>query len=659
MRKIRLYTFIGAASVLASVSCVKESTESASPVEGIKFTVSTGAIPGTKTEVVPGTYIIAWQNTDKVGFMNGKENVNVESSPASIDGSGKATFTGIVDAEGEYYAYYPYQSDSYAPAADGVTVRIPNEQRPTATSFDPKTDILLSEKFAVSAEGSTKPALLRFARHGAFIKISFIDGTTGGKLNGEYANTVAIEADKDENKLVGRFKIHGENGLVFQNSGYKKVTATYEEGRTLELLGEGQGAWFGVRPQTFANGSKITLTIDTEGLSVKKELALPKEVVLGAGDLLPLNVTITDADVTLKNKITKIKKVWEILSTNTAWTTTLSADGKIGTAGTDMNIAVDDKYVYIPEFGSSKNMWAISVTDKDDVKLVNTSAIENVGFDGSIYLTCARVVAKEDGSPVLLASNLFQDGSSDNPTGRLYIWKNGIDNAPAVVNLQQWGANRRLGDRFTTFGNFEDCWLIFGTQTGNGFVTFKVPTTGTSASLVSRLAVDTYDFATYYPFPGELTRGMFSWTNAGTTKDDSQLYRNRIMSVSSSESAIKTEGAHNSTIDKLSTWMENSENNNGIGYNYTEFNGKQYAIWCMNSTDSRVFDLIVKEAAIGTDWKSMIDTAGTFIRETHSGDMATSWKGSADCAIWNTGKEVYIAINKLQVGIALYRMYTE
>lgn len=357
-------------------------------------------------------------------------------------------------------------------------------------------------------------------------------------------------------------------------------------------------------------------------------------------------------------KVLKVQKLWEKLSTVDAnWFASIG-----GKAGTDFNIAIDDKNVYIPEFGSSKNLWAIDIATGNTVSKVNTSTVESVGFDGSIFLSCARVVKKSDGTPVLMASNLFQDGDSDNPTGRLYVWENGIDQAPAVKTLQQWGAGRRLGDTWTTYGNYEDCWMIMGTQSGNGFVTFRVPT-GEKSYLISRLATETTDFCSYYPFPGELTKGMFAWR--GGNHDDGLAYRNRMMTVASTEAAIKTEGKHDATLEKMSQWMGNYENNNGSGFNYFEFNGKRYVAWVINLADGKAFDIVIKEGDATAAWDSIINTpaatiteAGGFaFRESLVGGQATTWKQGTDCAVWNNGDEVYIAVNKINVGIAVYKMY--
>ena len=412
-------------------------------------------------------------------------------------------------------------------------------------------------------------------------------------------------------------------------------------------------------------GEKVIGTEESKPYTISYDIAIAEGV--NKFDLIftnadGYNIRLDDLKLVVPGgeapKVLKVEKLWEKLSTADAnWFASIG-----GAAGTDFNIAIDDKNVYVPEFGASKNLWAIDIATGNTVTKVNTSTVESVGFDGSIFLSCARVVKKKDGTPVLMASNLFQDADAENPTGRLYVWENGVDNAPAVKKMQQWAAGRRLGDTWTTYGDYEDCWMIMGTQSGNGFVTFRVPT-GEQTFLISRLAIETANFCSYYPFPGELTKGMFAWR--GGDHDDGLAYRNRLMTIASTEEAIKTEGAHPAELTKLGQWMGNYENNNGSGFNYFEFNGKRYVAWVINMSDGRTFDFVVKEGEAGAAWESIINTpaatiteAGGFaFRESLVGGQATTWKQGTDCAVWNNGDEVYIAVNKVNVGIAVYKMY--
>ena len=646
MKKINAM-MVFAAAAAALVSCNKEKDLAPAPNgDGIRISV-TASMPETRTVLASDGKNVDWSTTDKVGFINGQDGVNVESSTAVIDGEGCATFTGTVPSAGTYYAYYPYYNDaSYAPSAEGVTIRVPKEQHPSLASFDPAADLLVSEAFEVSASGSysTDPTALRFRRLGAFIKIRFVDNTAEGRLTGQYATEVSIEAP---DKLVGRYLVSGTNGAELK-SGYSAVVAKYEE-ETFEITEA--NAWLGVRPQTFAAESNLIVKVTVGEKVLTKTLTLANDVELNAGSILPIKVTFTDDDFP---KALTVDKLWEKLSTaNASWFTTIG-----GTVGGDFNIAIDDQNVYIPEFGGSKNLWAIDIATGNTVSKVNTSTVQSVGFDGSIFLSCARVVKKNNGTPVLMASNLFQDGDSDNPTGRLYIWENGIDQAPTVKTLQQWAAGRRLGDTWTTYGNYEDCWLIMGTQTGNGFVTFPVPT-GNTAYLTSRLAIETANFCSYYPFPDDLTKGMFAWR--GGSHDDGPTYRNRLMTVNSTEAAIKNSGAHTSTLTKLNAYIDDYGNNNGSGFNYFEFNGKRFVAWVINRNEENAFDIVIKAGGATQSWDSIVNTqpedASFYFREALVGGQNTTWKKGTDCAVWNNGNEVYIAVNKTNVGIAVYKLY--
>ena len=129
--KIFALSAIVAAS--AFVSCTKEIEKIETPnADGIKVAIVADA-SATKTQLDGATNVI-WSAGDKVGFINGEANVNVQSDDAVIDSENRATFTGTVKTAGTYYAYYPYFNEanaSYAPSGEGVTVRVSNEQHPS------------------------------------------------------------------------------------------------------------------------------------------------------------------------------------------------------------------------------------------------------------------------------------------------------------------------------------------------------------------------------------------------------------------------------------------------------------------------------------------------------------------------------------------------
>ena len=382
--------------------------------------------------------------------------------------------------------------------------------------------------------------------------------------------------------------------------------------------------------------AEVTFTVEaaTEGEGIRK--------------LSQILVTLGDPVTPVAGE-TKVEKLWELLSTDSeAWNAYFG-----GTAGSDRNVAIDGEYVYIAEFGGSKNIWAIDIDNPDNVVAVNNSAIKSEGYDGSIFLACPRVVKTDNGDPILLVSNL-----STGSTGWLYAYEDGIDAEPKCIELNQYGAGRRLGDTFTTYGTYEHLMMIFGSFWGNGFVTFQLPP---NASLVSglwnRFAIDIKGAGAYYPFPEDLTRGIYS------LRDEARV---NFMSVEASEEDLwatsSTAFATNVTRLNYSDGM----NGSAAGYNFVKFNGMRYVIYGRETMNTKVGELYIREGEIGEDWADILGLDGTddhirdnaFYIDSFEGGMAAG-NSAVDVAVWETGNEIYIALDKQRAGLAVYRMYIE
>ena len=444
-----------AATAAALVSCNKE-IEKPETLEsdGIKITVVAGN-PETKTTLESNGKTVSWNATDKVGFFNHTAGVNVESSAAAIDGEGKATFTATVPSAGTYYAYYPYSNaddTSYPAGTDGVTVRIPNEQSPTsASTFDPKADVLLSTDF--SATGETTPADICFKRLGAFLKVSFVDGTTGTVLSGEKAVSVAVQG---ENNLVGRCRV-SKDGLAGPLSGYKKVTANY----TTDFALTSDAAYLGIIPQTLAKDSELIITVETAKYKISKTVSLPKDITLVGGNVLPLNITLTDAEVTAK--VLTVERLWGYYP-NTGWPTSFVP------ANADRGVATDGENVYVTNT-TDGTVVGIKIADQ------STVTVNMTGVDGGFYKTCSAktIYNPATGKYILLVGSLAYDTDCN---FNVYAWKDGIDQAP--TKIISWNTNngspRRVGDFFTVSGDWS-----------NGEIWARINQTGAATTFVWKI----------------------------------------------------------------------------------------------------------------------------------------------------------------------------
>ena len=633
----------------ALVSCNKEKDlASDQNGEGIRISV-TASMPETRTVLADGGKNVNWTSTDKVGFINGADNVNVESSPAELDGEGRATFTGTVPTKGTYYAYYPYFNDAeYAPNDKGVTVRVPNTQHPTLESFDPAADLLVSEAFYVSAASSysTDPTTLRFRRLGAFIKVRFVDNTSKGKLTDKYAASVSIQGD---NNLVGRFRISGTEGLVNQDSGFKKVTAEYaaEPFRVTS-----SNAWFGVAPQTFVRGSTLTVTVNVDGADIIKALTIPKDVVLGAGSILPIKVTFTDGDFpTELEKVLTLERVWGFYKEGTTpWYDTSNITA-VSIAHPDRygmarGLAMDDEFIYLPKASGYANVAAVSIADKTVQKALNKSGVAG----GSTFATSfVRMIKNTDasvngGKDILLLCNLTSTDSDANQL-KLYAYKDGVDAAPTKIaafcwdsanNVNDW---RRYGDRFFVEGDWSNAKVYFPSFAANKSVVLSIANGARTA--VTQIAAGAANSPegikdlTVYPGDNKLFLTNNSIANlVAPTGGKANGWDEYSLSASSSEA--------------VGTW----------GYNFFEFNGKKYIAYARIIGGTKAQIEIIEDK--GDLLTSLSAKEGLMVSPIHDAtdlDKEVATGNLADCCVRVIGEEVYIAALTRDGGFVLDKLY--
>lgn len=660
MKKIYSYVMLAAVAAAALVSCAKEldKPEVAPKEEGIQIKVVAGGVE-TKTALT-GVNTVGWTTGDKVGFINGEADVNVESSAAVIDGDGKATFTGTVASAGTYYAYYPFQVDgSYAPDAEGVTVRILNTQNPTPTTFDPRADLLVSDAFEATAGSYDTPASIKFKRLSGVIRVQFIDGTTGSKLSGEYATTVGIESSNT--RIVGRLKISGTSGLIDPNSGYKSITATYAAD-TYSLTTSGQYAYFGIKPVTLPTESTLTFTANTGGYTISKTVTLTSDVSIGSGDILPINVTLLDADVTAKSL--KIERLWGKYSDSEDYWNHKAFGG---TASSDRNIAMDDEYIYLPETTAEAKMWRIPL-DGTAPSLVNVEGVSG----GTHALSCVRVVpntaaAVNGGKDFLMASNLTINSESAPLT--VYSWSNGTSSAPVSESVSN-GRGLRIGDKFSVYGSLQNGALFFrnwnATDAWSGNGTILVLKMAWSAAPSGGYFNPRITFSegvdaginAYYTYPGDASNGFIASVDA-TAKF-----------ASYSDSPLSTSPNSSGTFTASSGYYSST-----AGYNFIEYNGKRYIAYVKNAGDGDGRFYIL-QGETSDSWADILGSKrkviyqadiqqdlayadGDYHEDLATGVTKTSSNSAIDCTARIIGGELFFAALKQGVGLSLFKLYLD
>ncbi|MBQ4388831.1 MAG: BACON domain-containing protein [Bacteroidales bacterium] len=322
-----------------------------------------------------------------------------------------------------------------------------------------------------------------------------------------------------------------------------------------------------------------------------------------------------------------------------------------GTGGTDRNIAMDDEYIYIAESAATAKLWAISVADPNQVKAVNVEGVAG----GAHVLTCPRVVKNTDanvngGKDVLICSNLTRGGVDP----KLYIWANGIDNAPKAITLTTWATDNWYGDTFTVWGTLQDGVLLFDkTDTGgNGVVTFILNGVPTSDKmyLVGRAktveAFGSHDgVCALYLFP-DGAAGVYS-PGRGAEK------RGQIATLGSS---VKSEGGIAVTLSPLD--YDEGTNAFVLGYNFIEWEGNRYVIYG-NFVSNKKGYVRVRQGALTDEWSKVASTGTRLYRRDLESGGLTAANSAMDITARVIDGELYIAAQMQNVGFGLYKLCYE
>ena len=321
-----------------------------------------------------------------------------------------------------------------------------------------------------------------------------------------------------------------------------------------------------------------------------------------------------------------------------------------GTAGSDRNVAMDDDFIYVAEFNSSKNLWAIDLKNPNSVRKVPVGTVGSEGF-ADIYLTCPRVLRNEDpaingGRDVLVVSNL-----STGQKLKMYFYVNGTAEDPSVVNFNIW-ADRRLGDTWSFWGtlqkgmfymkDFDDATALMtfkqeGRTSGNNSLQgrFVMPAAGTGA-------------AAWWPFPEDKNAGLYGVRNKINTFS--------VRFQSDSWTAI---GGNETTSTQLSGYYEN------CAFQYIEYAGKRFVAYTrqVDGNDGRLF---VLEGKPTDSWDDIIAARNVVYHAAiqnafeGEGDVEVSPRSSThngmDLCAREIGGDLYIAVIKQNVGLSLFKM---
>lgn len=283
-------------ATLCGVACHEEpkgNNDTSNDVEEL-VSIAINAEDTSRTVLDMEAQMVRWQQGDKIVVIE-NEIRYATSEEAAIDKNGRAQFkaTFTKDTTADTYAYdaiYPAENVSFTEGINSEYVRVtlPAVQHPTATSFDPKADILVAERVTCSEQPTE--LTMRFKRLVAMGEL-----TLSNMPEECYITSVTLRMD-DNVIMAGCNLVNCAEGRV-SDYGYDR------ESYTLKLIYDNpieasEPIYFTCNPATIVEDEEFEVDVTTvEGTTYKRRVTLTEGSTLEfkEGDLNRFSVDMTDA----------------------------------------------------------------------------------------------------------------------------------------------------------------------------------------------------------------------------------------------------------------------------------------------------------------------------------------------------------------------------
>ena len=306
-----------AVSALAVVSCQKDELASQNDGEGVFFSLRTGDAGKTYIVVDGKNYKPQWAQGDEIGVLF-EGFISGESAPAgkltnSNPSGDEANFEGTIKdapASGNLYAFYPSKvAKTYTGQTAGFDIL--GTQHPTATSFDPAADLLISKPVDfIADETAVVIGNVQFARALAMLKIN-VYSADFSDIQEQYLSKLTVTAVGDT--LAGRpvFDLTKGDAKVIANNKKEEssVSALYDEDIVnvgASITATGNSVFLMVVPGILNKDAKLKFEGETGGYTFSKEVTLPSDITLKPGKCTEINLSLAEVNCEKKQKETRI-----------------------------------------------------------------------------------------------------------------------------------------------------------------------------------------------------------------------------------------------------------------------------------------------------------------------------------------------------------------
>lgn len=252
----------------------------------------------TRTVLDEANNMVQWSDGDALKVIENSKNYRTTTNTVITDGKAQFTVAFQEDTTSEsftYNAFYPATavSEDDADKVNNAKVKVivKDAQNPTATSFDPAADILVSKQIVTDAQPTELS--MQFARLVALGKMTL----TNLPASSTISKVVFSVEGTDENnatKIAGRNYVDATTGVVSEYGYYgktKTITLNYNEPISTRDI------YFTCNPFVLVEGEKFTVKVTCNDYVYTREVLIPtgRSLSFKQGNLNTFSVDMTSA----------------------------------------------------------------------------------------------------------------------------------------------------------------------------------------------------------------------------------------------------------------------------------------------------------------------------------------------------------------------------
>ena len=504
------------------------------------------------------------------------------------------------------------------PASDDAAI--------TVSDYDDELLVVPFKYQQTAVEGSFDPEAVTSVARSSSLDLSFYNVVSVLALTVQEDDVLGIDVENIDKSIIGigcqsmRILFQGDGTPYIWGRNNQTHYVSLDPPAGQDTFTKGKTYYMAVLPGTYNAGVKFTLY----KMAGNIELTIDTPVTAERSKIHA---------VTLQKPAPKpaLERVFGWYSTSEAlWTPNVTAISIThpDAYGMARGLTMDDEYIYLPKSSAYPALAGVKISDPTDQVSCSVSGVDA----GDTFKTSfVRMIKNTDssvngGKDVLLMSNL---SAANGGNIVIYAYPNGITAAPIKLAQFAWdSANevedwRRYGDRFFVTGTWQDGKIYLPSFNEGKIVVLSVANG-------ARTAVAQYT----------------ATTNSPAGIKDLTVYPGDTKLFLTNNSIANLVAADGSKTNGWDTYVLSASSSNGVGtwgYNFFEFNGKNYIAYARISGNKAWIEVIEDKGDLISSLAAQDGLLKAPIHSATSLDAEHATGGVADCCVRIINNVPYIA----------------